>query len=684
MAQPEQLGRYTLLERIGLGGMAEVWLARASGHGGFAKGCVVKTVKPGVDLERFSRMFMDEARLAALLNHPNIVQIFDFGEHEGRLFIAMEFIQGRTLRALLRRLDGRGVRIPLDHACRIMGGVLSGLDHAHTLKDNNGEPLKIIHRDVSPENVMLSYAGLPKLVDFGIAKATLSTDRTRDGRAKGKLTFMAPEQLLGSPLDHRVDIYACGVMLYELMTGRHPFPIPKPEALARAIVEAPPPHPHSIDDSLPEELCDIVLKALAKDPAARFANAREMQLEIENFMQTLTVNTTGQRFDGFIQAILAEDMEEDAARARRASAPTTSFAGAVPPPSSSASSTLPAAAVPAQSAPPAPAANAGSAVADLLGTDEGDTVREVSPLRSGSAAVALPPLASPALPPTDEVSAFPARPPETPLDTAAAPPPPLPPGQVLLDTGERRALDAVFSDTGPGRSAEPVRSVTLEKTPALPQGLMPMPPNTGAANEFANTTGVTGPVLRGKLWYVPRRVALTALVTLAVVCSALSGATFFVLGVQSGRNAASDAASTLSVTADPGCTLTLDGAEKGTTPLGVLEVTPGQHDVVLLCDDTRLEESVHFPAGREVVMAVPSPTRARARRGKQADEGYLQVLVSRVATLHLDGKNLGAVPEGPLAVPPGVHDVRVVTRDRRERRLKVDVQRGKTATARFP
>jgi len=211
-------GKYRLIALLGEGGMAKAYLALMQGPGGFSKLLVVKAMKEGLVEPEYIEMFMHEARLAAQLSHPNVVQSYEIGEIEGRFFFAMEYLDGQSLRALQRRCAPN--RLPLEHQLRILVGVAQGLHHAHTLKHFDGTPLRIVHRDVSPQNVFVTYDGQIKLLDFGIAKAQGSTNFTRAGMIKGKLDYIAPEQLRGDVVDSRADIFPLGVMLWEAVTGK--------------------------------------------------------------------------------------------------------------------------------------------------------------------------------------------------------------------------------------------------------------------------------------------------------------------------------------------------------------------------------------------------------------------------------------------------------------------------------
>ena len=214
-----RLGRYTLLRSLGAGGMAELFLARADGIEGFAKLVALKRILPHkATNERFVRMLLNEARLVAALSHPNIAQVYDIGLAHGEYFFAMEYVHGQDLAHILHRAPGR--RIHLENALHVAIGVCAGLHCAHMARDPSGQPLDIVHRDVSPSNVLVSYQGAVKLVDFGVAKAATLVSETREGVIKGKYGYMSPEQCLGDPLDRRSDVFAVGILLWEMTVGR--------------------------------------------------------------------------------------------------------------------------------------------------------------------------------------------------------------------------------------------------------------------------------------------------------------------------------------------------------------------------------------------------------------------------------------------------------------------------------
>jgi len=219
--KPIHLGKYELIKRIATGGMAEIYLARVSGLPGFEKIVVVKRILPQLATnQEFVQMFLDEARVAATLHHPNIVQMYDIGAVDGNYFISMEYLHGEDLRSIARAMRQKGQdRVPLEHALGIGVGIAAGLHYAHEKVGFDGKPLHIVHRDITPQNIFVTYDGGVKLVDFGIAKASNRASETRYGSLKGKIPYMSPEQCRSEPLDRRSDIFSLGILLYEQTTS---------------------------------------------------------------------------------------------------------------------------------------------------------------------------------------------------------------------------------------------------------------------------------------------------------------------------------------------------------------------------------------------------------------------------------------------------------------------------------
>mgnify|MGYP001560887367 CR=1 FL=1 len=270
-------GGYELLAKLGSGGMATLYLARRAGSAGFERLAAVKVVHPHLaEDERFALMFVDEAKLSSRIHHPNVVRVEDFGEHEGTYFMTMEYVHGCSLAQLMRELSKRSKRLQPALAAHIVMQVAAGLHAAHEATDSDMRPLDLVHRDVSPQNVLLSYSGLVKLIDFGIAKARFRAQETKSIRIKGKLGYMAPEQVRMGELDRRTDVYALGIVLWEMLTMRRYFHADNELAMLN-LIHAPVPKPPSDYVDLDPELERVVMSAVAPDPADRPATARELR-----------------------------------------------------------------------------------------------------------------------------------------------------------------------------------------------------------------------------------------------------------------------------------------------------------------------------------------------------------------------------------------------------------------------
>lgn len=284
---PLLLGKYELIRKLAAGGMAEVFLARSAGPMGFEKFVVVKRILPHLAEEAsFVSMFLTEARLAAQLNHPNIVQVFDFGEVNGTYFLVMELIDGVNLRLIGRRAHEANQALPLPVVCRIVSLACEGLAYAHEFHDpTTNEPLELVHRDVSPDNILIARNGSVRVVDFGIAKAANQTSLTRTGTVKGKFAYMPPEQINGLGVDRRADVYALGIVLYELVAGRKPFDTSNEAVIVRAILHEPIVPASTFRPGVPAEIERILATALAKSRDERYVDARAFQQDLEKFIQ---------------------------------------------------------------------------------------------------------------------------------------------------------------------------------------------------------------------------------------------------------------------------------------------------------------------------------------------------------------------------------------------------------------
>ena len=287
---PQRFGRYVLLDRMGVGGMAEVFRAVVPGAEGFRRDLVVKRIlTERARAANFIEMFVHEARISALLHHPNVVQVFDFGHVDGSYFLAMELLRGRDLLAVLRALSERQRPFPLPIAAHVAHQVALGLGYAHSLTSPDGNALNIIHRDVSPSNIMLLRTGGVKLLDFGIAQAIgeMDSDESERSTFKGKLSYMAPEQLKDEPQDHRVDLFALGAVMWEMLAGRRLFHGKTDVEKLRRVLDKPIPTPSSLRADVPPSLDRIVLKALARNPDDRYQTGEELADDLEeNVLET--------------------------------------------------------------------------------------------------------------------------------------------------------------------------------------------------------------------------------------------------------------------------------------------------------------------------------------------------------------------------------------------------------------
>ena len=298
---------YRRIAELGRGGMATVHLAAMQGSHGVTKLVVVKELRPELAVnDEFVVMFFDEARLAARLNHPNIVQSYEVGEEDGRQFIVMEYLEGQPLHRVWNKLQAAG-KMSLALNLQVVHDVLAGLDYAHELTEFNGTHLKIVHRDISPHNVFVTYTGDVKVVDFGIAKAADSSTQTRVGTLKGKLTYMPPEQAMGEPVDRRADLFAVGVLLWESAAGRRLWQGMNDGAIMRALMTGDIPSLLSVNPDLPPRLDDICRRALAPKRDARYATAGDFQRDIERLMQDLGVHSNRRELGSIVTELFADD-----------------------------------------------------------------------------------------------------------------------------------------------------------------------------------------------------------------------------------------------------------------------------------------------------------------------------------------------------------------------------------------
>jgi serine/threonine protein kinase len=303
------VGRYVVRRKIAEGGMAEIFLAASRGPEGFEKEVVIKRIRSALaDDPSFVQMFISEARVASKLNHPNIVHIFDFDQHGDSYYLSMEYVRGKSLAELQRRTRERARPLPPILAAQISLEVARGLAYAHKMTDH-GQPLNLVHRDVTPHNILLSYDGSVKLTDFGIAKA--GNRATTAGMLKGKFAYMSPEQARGEPVDARTDVFALGITLWELLTQGKLFDGDSDVAVLRAVQERPIESPAHMNAGVDAELDGVVLRALVRDPAGRFQSAHEFERALQQYVLHHTVTPEDADVGLFLRELFPEELKAE-------------------------------------------------------------------------------------------------------------------------------------------------------------------------------------------------------------------------------------------------------------------------------------------------------------------------------------------------------------------------------------
>jgi hypothetical protein len=674
-----RLGKYQLLRKLATGGMAEVFLAKTAGPMGFEKQLVIKRILPHLAEDpQFVQMFLGEAKLAAQLNHPNLVQIFDFGESEGSYFIAMEYIDGPTVRLLLQRAREQSLSIPFVLAARIASAAAEGLAYAHEFTDSTtDESLQLVHRDVSPDNILISRSGSVKVVDFGIAKARGVSHHTQTGTIKGKVAYMAPEQLKGEPLDLRVDLYGLGVVLYELLTLNMPYEATSDASLVRKVLYDPYVPPSERRPELPLALQQVLTQLLAKNREDRYPDCRALQADLERY-----IHATGQTASGYALGQLIARLAPVAPLGAALTEPEmpiftpTALAAAAPlpaifpldAPGVDVEAKTAVAARMRRSAPEgfvfpgaleserAPLRATRSLGVDFDNTDLHGSAAETDPLRSSprrrSAWPYLVVLLAGALAGAAwfywERSLPPA---EAPTSTPA--PVPVTSPQAL---------------SSPQVPQEPVA------TPSSPPAAAPVPP--------AQTAAVPEPV-QEPARKAPAKAATPAPAAAPVatapkhdraVSSKLLGA-FEAAEAQAPKDEAAEATAPATVRFESKPPLHVRVGDRiiGTTPVVVRQPAPGPVDVELFDTGLGLTQVEHLElvAGDNGVRTVTF------------EKGAIDFQLQPGIVVYVDGKKLGEAPfEKPVPLYQGKHAVRLVLGDQEERRL-ISVAPGETETLEF-
>ncbi len=289
------IGRYALYGKLASGGMATVHFGRLLGPAGFSRTVAIKRLHPQFSKDpEFVAMFLDEARLAARIQHPNVVATVDVVAQTDELFLVMDYVRGESFSRLLRASRKKGIEVTVGTIASVVAGMLHGLHAAHEAKDEHGQPLSVVHRDVSPQNVLVGVDGVTRVLDFGVAKAAARVQVTRDGQMKGKLAYMAPEQLSGKPVDRRSDVFAAGIVLWEAITGRRLFDAEDATELLRMILTEEIPPPSAVIPSVARSLDAIVMRALSRDPLTRYQTARDFAIAVEDAMPLGSTREVGE------------------------------------------------------------------------------------------------------------------------------------------------------------------------------------------------------------------------------------------------------------------------------------------------------------------------------------------------------------------------------------------------------
>ncbi|MCB9567901.1 MAG: serine/threonine protein kinase [Myxococcales bacterium] len=312
--------RYRPLYKLDAGGMAEVYVAEAVSMAGFSKKVAIKRILPGlIKDQRFVRMFLDEARISLRLNHANIVSVFDIGESESTYFIVMEFVEGTNLKTMLEHAAKRQQTLPIQLTCWIVNEILKGLEYAHRLTDNEtGAPMGIVHRDISPPNILVSWNGEVKLTDFGLAKATTQLESTDPGVVKGKYSYLSPEAAHAQAVDHRSDVFAVGILAFEMLTGRRLFKGKNDFQTIAMVRQAEVPSIRSFNKDIPKELEKIIMKALTKDVSQRYQSADEFSHDLLSFLFSKRMMVGARDVIEWVKPIREERDKEIAAQRQQA------------------------------------------------------------------------------------------------------------------------------------------------------------------------------------------------------------------------------------------------------------------------------------------------------------------------------------------------------------------------------
>ena len=612
-------GRYQLLKKIATGGMAEIFLAKQQGPGRFERRLIIKRILPHLAQDpKFVGMFLDEAALSAQLSHPNIAQVYDFGEEEGHYYLALELVRGPDLGRVISACREVGAPPPLDLALRLVSQILAALDYAHHALDDKGQPLNLVHRDISPQNVLVSFDGVVKVIDFGIAKAASATQKTEAGIIKGKFSYMAPEQLRAQPLDGRCDLYATALVLYELLALEPALKGEGPAAIGDALDARFRPLAELRPD-VPAAILHTIERALQRDREARQHDCREIQEELDAALVARGVTVTPHEIGRFLKGLqdacgtpLSSVGWESSgaafeATAIRPSDPLLDVAA----PEAKAAASAPAVAAPAKSPAPPPA----EAQTVLRPTGSAAPVRHAEPLpnkeEDGSAGRRAE-----------------AEGPKHSIDGAAFASPRRrvgPRGAVVAGLLLAVAVIAVWASRHERDSSPPSAPLVAALPPLSPQPVVPE-----EAPRPAPTTAV---------------IPLPALPEPAVASAAAKAPTAARAALQPSRERRR---ATLTVDCSPPAELFVDGRDLGATPVADVALAAGQH--------TMKVASAELGFSRSLTLRL-SPGEAH-REALHFGKGKLILFVKPWANVTVAGRSLGQTPLPPQTFYEGSYAVR--------------------------
>jgi serine/threonine-protein kinase len=669
-ANARSFGKYSLLLKLATGGMAEIFLARLKGVAGFEKFVVIKRILPHlVDDEQFVAMFLDEARIAARISHPHVCQVYELGEVDGQYFIAMEYLEGVTMTQVVRKLarDRRTADLRLSVA--LLAQACEGLHHAHELRGADGQPIGVVHRDVSPQNLLVTAGGVLKVLDFGIAKAAGASSKTRTGTVKGKYAYMSPEQLRGEPLDRRADVFALGVVLFEALTGRRLFWRETDFLMFKAITEEPIPRAAELRPDLPHTLDAALTKALSRSRDARYATARMFGDAITGAIGAIGGALPTSQLGAELERMFADELAEHRALVTRVVSPSGSDAEpTVPGPPMPVPMTVTVQQV--ETRKPSSAADVPTPVPEGFGLTPGpellDAARALheAPTQalpaSGSALAAAPTIAD------AERMSLPLPPPESsgPIDLASV----IPPTKV----GE---LAIEGTATSPSNPSGELASVMV----APGSGVGPRI-RTGTAIKSSQVERVTPSYLP---WVIFGAVTIL-------------GATIGFLVFRGGDDPPRDTASVVPTASERPSRPTVSplAADAGVAALVVTPPPPRKEDPpppkkVDQAPPTRVDDPPprREPPPKKIVKTDPPPRKQPPPKPDKdpvpdGPPGSITIDSDPWATIWIDGKKQGPTPLVRVSLSPGEHTVKAKTADGRVKTFTIKITSGKEASPR--